>query len=202
MTRSNPRSTASSTLCFRPRFAVILLALTALAAACGGAASDSESGDADAPDATAEEPVVLDPAVACRELRPAPVAMAVKDYIDSADPEPLRFLNAVSTDSALPPAAEIVVQEKGPTFYWLDSEKNQQQIREKLENGGVWPNMLVLVRQNDDQGDGTHVIRVGGRYIGAPHEGLESPEKRYTVQCQVDSVAVWAITDIAEAGAP
>ncbi len=163
--------------------------LLALLAACGGG-----SGDAAKAAALAEaEAVVLDPRTACVEVRPLPVARAVLDYITTAEPRPLRFLNAATTDSALPQAAEVVVQDKGPTFYWLPQENNQQQIREKLARDGDWATMLVVVREDADNGDGTHTVRVGGSYIGKPHEGLVSPEKRYTVRCQVDSVATWVM---------
>jgi hypothetical protein len=160
------------------------MAALMLAAACGGGAENADR---------ASDVVVLDPATACTSLTPSPVAMAVLDYITTADPKPLRFLNAATTDSALPPAAEAVVKDKGPTFYWLPNEKNQQQIRDKLESGGEWPNMLVLVRELTDNGAGVTVVRVGGRYIGRPHDGRESPERRYTIRCQVDSVATWVM---------
>lgn len=141
-----------------------------------------------------EETPVLDPTTACAEVRPLPVAMAVLDYITTAEPRPLRFLNAVTTDSALPAAAEVVVQDKGPTFYWLPQGNSQQQIREKLERAGQWPSMLVVVRENADNGDGTHTVRVGGTYIGKPLEGVVSPEKRYTLRCIVaDSTASWTM---------
>lgn len=158
--------------------------LVTIAAACGGGAANSDR---------AAQDVALDPATACNLLTPSPVAIAVLDYITTADPKPLRFLNAATTDSALPPAAEAVVKEKGPTFYWLPNEKNQQQIRDKLESGGEWPNMLVLVRELSDNGAGTTVVRIGGRYVGKPHEGRESPERRYTIRCQADSVATWVM---------
>lgn len=162
-----------------------LAPLVALLAACGGGSDAANKATADA------EP--LDPAVACAEVRPLPVAIAVLDYITTAEPKPLRFLNAATTDSALPQAAEIVVQDKGPTFYWLPQEKNQLQIREKLARDGEWATMLVVVREDSDNGDGTHTVRVGGSYIGKPHEGLVSPEKRYTVRCQAEPEAKWVL---------
>jgi len=155
----------------------------ALLAACGGGSGASKKAEPDA----------LDPATACLTVQPQPVALAVLDYITTAEPKPLRFLNAVTTDSALPSAAEVVVQDKGPTFYWLPQEKNQLQIREKLERDGDWPTMLVVVRGDEVSADGSHAVRVGGSYIGQPHEALVSPEKRYTVRCQVDSVGTWVI---------
>lgn len=165
-----------------------------LLAACGGGAVPAD---------TLESAVVeRDPAVACADARPVPSTIAVLDFIDHADPKPLRFLNAVGTDSALPPAAELLVQKKGPTFYWLDTERGQQQIREKLDGDGAWETMLVLVRENTEHADGTHTLRVGGRYVGAPNDGEESPEKRYTIGCQVDSVATWAITHIDSSATP
>ncbi len=155
--------------------------------ACGGGGDTAKS----AGDGEAE----LDVATACNSISPTADQLAVLDFIGTAEPKPWRFLTAVSTDSALSESAFDAVQGKGPTFYWLSDQKSQQQIREKLANDGDWATMLVLMRENRDNGDGTHTLRVAGRYVGEPHEGLESPEKRYTVQCQVDSVATWVITE-------
>jgi hypothetical protein len=190
----------------RSTIPALLLLLSSLGVAACGASGDKAGANTAAAD-TAAAAVAPDPAQACLGLRPVPVAIAVADFIGTADPKPLRFLNAASTDSALPPAAEAVVQDKGPTFYWLSSEKNQQQIRDKLAGDGDWATLLVVIRENVDHGDGTHTIRVGGRYVGAPHDGKESPEKRYEIACQIDSVAHWAVTngtmsDSASAGAP
>ena len=172
------------------RAPALAFAAALLISACGGAPPR---------DTAAAEDAAPDPATACNAVRPEPVVLAVLDYIAAAEPKPLRFLNAVGSDSALPPAAEAAVQDKGPTFYWLAAEKNQQQIRDKLSRDGDWATMLVLVRGDVDNGDGTHLVRVGGRYVGAPHEGLVSPEKRYTVRCLVDSAATWSIADVAKA---
>lgn len=172
------------------------LALMAAAAACGGDAAQSTSDTA-----SADSAGVIDLAVACADALPVPAAMAVLDFIGHAEPQPLRFLNAVGTDSALPPAAEIAVQDKGPTFYWLEAQKNQDQIREKLSRDGPWATMLVLVRENTDHGDGTHSVRVGGRYIANAEDGVESPEKLYRVACQVDSTAAWVIKSVDSSGA-
>lgn len=158
----------------------VLLAV-ALATACGK------------PPADTPEVIALDPATACNTLKPTPVAMAVRDYITTADPVPLRFLNAATTDSALPQAAAEVVQDKGPTFYWLPEEANRQQIRDKLARDGSWPTMLVVVREDRDSGDGTHLIRIAGHYIGSPHDGVESAEKQYLIVCQADSTATWVM---------
>ncbi len=161
-------------------------ALLLLTAACGGSADSGKSGG---------DAGQLDAAVACNTLSPTPDQMAVLDFISTAEPKPWRFLTAVSTDSALSEPAFEVVQKKGPTFYWLTDEKSQTQIRDKLARDGDWATMLVLMRENSDDGEGTHTLRIGGRYVGAPHEALESPEKRYSVQCKVDSVATWVMTD-------
>jgi len=172
---------------FRSARRLPLAPLLALLAACGGGSGGSDKASANAASET------LDPATACIDVRPLPVALAVLAYVTTAEPKPLRFLNAVTTDSALPPAAEAVVQDKGPTFYWLPQEKNQLQIREKLARDGDWPTMLVVVRADAVNADGSHVVRVGGSYIGKPHEAQVSPEKRYSVRCQVDSVATWVM---------
>jgi len=143
-----------------------------------------------------------DPATACVGSSPVPVALAVQDFIGSAEPTPERFLNAATTDSALPAAAEAVVSRKGPMFYWLPDETAQQQMQAKLERDGPWVNMLVVVRGQLDGGDGTWTIRVGGKYIGGPQHGTESPEKRYTVSCIIGDTNAWKVTDVVVAGGP
>ncbi len=177
---------------FRSLRALLALPLVALLAACGGEASQAAN----------DEPAPPDPATACLSSSPAPVALAVRDFITTAEPTPLRFLNAATTDSALPPLAAAVVQDKGPTFYWMPDEKSRQQVRDNLSRVGAWASMLVVVREDTDHGDGTKTVRVGGHYIGPPHEGIESPEKRYTISCRIDSLTSWTITHIAGPGAP
>lgn len=154
-----------------------------------------------AADDAPSEGMTLDPALACRDISPSAAQIAVLDYITTAEPKPLRFLNAVATDSALPDDVALVVQDKGPTFYWLQDEKNQQQIRDKLAGDGSWATMLVLVRENTDHGDGTYTMRIGGRYVGAPNDGAVSPEKQYRLRCQVDgTTAAWAMDSTAGSG--
>lgn len=173
------------------RHATALLWCTSLAACSGGA-------DRTANVSTAELPP--DPATACIGTAPAPVALAVQDFINSAEPKPERFLNAATTDSALPSPAEAIVTRKGPTFYWLPDEASQQKMRAKLEGDGPWVNMLVVVRGQDDGGDGTWSIRVGGKYIGGELHGTESPEKRYTVSCIIGDTSAWKVTDASLTG--
>ena len=172
----------------RPTVAVLLATLLA---ACGGGERAAN---------VPPEELPPDPATACIGTAPVPVALAVQDFIGSADPKPERFLNAASTDSALPAAAEAIVTRKGPTFYWLPNEAAQQQMRTKLEGDGPWVNMLVVVRSQQDGGDGTWTIRVGGKYIGGPLHGTESPEKRYTVSCIIGDTNAWKVTDAVLSG--
>lgn len=167
------------------------LLLVAALQACGGGERASRAAAEGAPP---------DPATACIGTAPVPVALAVQDFIGSAEPKPERFLNAAGTDSALPPAAESVVTRKGPMFYWLANDAAQQQMRTKLENDGPWVNMLVVVRSQEEAGDGTWTIRVGGTYIGGELHGTASPEKRYTVSCVIGDTNAWKVTDATVAG--
>jgi hypothetical protein len=170
------------------------------AAALSLAISLPACGSGERTDRAAPEDLPPDPATACIGTSPVPVAIAVQDFIRSAEPTPERFLNAATTDSALPAAAEVVVSRKGPMFYWLPDETAQQQMQAKLERDGPWVNMLVVVRGQLDGGDGTWTIRVGGKYIGGPQHGTESPEKRYTVSCILGDTNAWKVTDVAVAG--
>jgi hypothetical protein len=167
-------------------------ALSAALLACGGAPERQA--------ASSEEPPPPDPATACLSATPTPVALAVTDFIGAAEPKPERFLTAATTDSALPQAAESVVSRKGPLFFWLPDPAMQAQMRAKLEGDGAWTNMLVVVREQTDHGDGTWTVRVGGRYIGGPSHGSESPEKSYTVSCLIGDPSAWKVTDAKLAG--
>jgi hypothetical protein len=141
------------------------------------------------------EPV--DPAAACRRVAPAPVALAVRDFITAAEPTPQRFLTAATTDSALPRTAEAVVERKGPLFLWLPDAAAQLAMRTKLEGDGPWVNMLVIVRGETVQPDGTVAVRVGGHYIGGEWHGRESPEVHFTIECQAGEPAAWRVIEAA-----
>ncbi len=167
-------------------------ALTVALSGCGGA-PDRQA-------ASADEPLPPDPATACLGAAPTPVALAVTDFIGAAEPKPERFLTAATTDSALPQAAEAVVSKEGPVFFWLPDPAMQAQMRAKLEGDGPWKNMLVVVREQSDHGDGTWTVRVGGRYVGGELHGTESPEKAYTVSCIIGDPSAWKVTNATLAG--
>ncbi len=168
----------------RHRSSLVFL-LAALVTGCGG----------ERPADRAEEPAPPDPGTACLAATPLPVALAVQDFIMTADPAPQRFLQAAATDSALPPAAEAVVSAKGPLFYWTGDAAAQEAMRAKLEGDGPWINMLVVVREQRDEGTGTWTVRVGGHYIGGALHGTVSPGKRYTVSCVIGEPSAWTVTD-------
>jgi hypothetical protein len=171
---------------------LVAASLTAALVACGGAPERQS--------AASDEPPPPDPATACLAATPTPVALAVTDFIGAAEPKPERFLTAATTDSALPQAAEAVVSRKGPLFFWLPDPAMQAQMRAKLEGDGPWTNMLVVVREQADRGDGTWTVRVGGRYVGGTLHGTESPEKAYTVSCIIGDPSAWKVTDATLAG--
>jgi hypothetical protein len=135
-------------------------------------------------------------------VAPTPVALAVRDFIAAADPVPQRFLTAATTDSALPRAAEAVVERKGPLFLWLPDPTAQAAMRTKLEGDGPWINMLVIVRGEARQADGSVEVRVGGHYVGGETDGRESPEMRFTVVCVPGEPSAWRVVDAAPTRTP
>ena len=153
------------------------------------------------PDSAADAPPA-DPAAACRSAAPGPVALAVRDFITAADPAPQRFLTAAATDSALPQSAQTVVERKGPVFIWPSDAATQAKMRTKLEGDGPWINMLVVVRGETPQPDGTVEVRVGGWYVGLDVDGRESPERRFTVECVAGDTPVWRVVNAASSEGP
>jgi hypothetical protein len=166
--------------------------LSALLLGCGG--EPRQDAAADAPPAN--------PAAACRSVSPGPIALAVREFITAADPAPRRFLTAAATDSALPQSAQSVVERKGPVFIWPSDAAAQAKMRTKLEGDGPWINMLVVVRDETPQPDGTVEVRVGGWYVGLDVDGRESPERRFTVECVAGDTPAWRVVNAASSQSP
>jgi hypothetical protein len=169
---------------------VALAAAALLLAACGGGGA--------AGDRAAAETGEADLAAACDAARPGTIAVAVADYIANVEPRPLRFLNAAASDSALPEEALKVLQDKGPTFYWLDGEKQQQQILDKLAGDGDWATLLVVLRGEERDEPGHAFVTLGGEFKGGKLAGTVVPERRIELRCTADSAA-WTVVPAAPA---
>jgi hypothetical protein len=147
-----------------------------LLAACGGGA-------------TAERARVADSVAAagpsCVSTDTTPVGLAVLDFITTAQPLPKRFLSAAGTDSAVPDDGFKVLQEKGPTYFYSSDTVAQRKIREKLEEVGPYPSMLVVFRGTTETDPGkTVTVRLGGHYVGGDDNGKLAPPRAYDVKCE------------------
>lgn len=155
-----------------PAAALVLLVGCGEAPAKDGAASNNQTMAAgDAP-------------LTCANRDTTALRVAVLDYITTADPRPQRFLSAFGTDSALPEDGFKALQDKGPTYYYNDNPKNQQQVRTKLEQAGPYTTMLVVFKGKSEADNGNTVtVKLGGHYVGGEHEGKVAPVRDITVRC-------------------
>jgi hypothetical protein len=146
-----------------------------LLVACGGGASADRAKAADAK-------VAAGPS--CVSTDTTPVGLAVLDFITKAEPLPKRFLSAAGTDSAVPADGFTVLQDKGPTYFYSSDTVAQRKIREKLEEVGPYPSMLVVFRGKTEADQGNTVtVRLGGHYVGGDDNGKRSPTRSFEVRC-------------------
>lgn len=148
-------------------------------AACGDAPAKGADTSSKQSAAAADAP----PACAVRGDTTA-LRVAVLDFITKADPRPQRFLSAFGTDSALPEDGFKALQDKGPTYYYNDNPKNQQQVRTKLEQAGPYTTMLVVFKgKAEADGGNTVTVKLGGHYVGGEHEGKVAPVRDIVARC-------------------
>lgn len=120
----------------------------------------------------------------CVSTDSTPVGLAILDFITKAEPLPKRFLSAAGTDSAVPADGFKVLQDKGPTYFYSSDTVAQRKIREKLEEVGPYPSMLVVFRGKADADNGNTVtVRLGGHYVGGDDNGKLSPTRSFEVRC-------------------
>src|SRR5919202_4638786 len=74
------------------------------------------------------------------------VAQAALAFVKEATPTPRRFLVAAGTDSALPDAGLMSLQNKGPTYLYPKDAAQQTKFRQQLAAKGDYPTLLVAYR--------------------------------------------------------
>ena len=162
----------------RPLLAIVLSAAgpsLLFLAACGGDESAERAKAAEALAAAGPS---------CVSTDSTPVGLAILDFITKAEPLPKRFLSAAGTDSAVPADGFKVLQDKGPTYFYSSDTVAQRKIREKLEEVGPYPSMLVVFRGKADADNGNTVtVRLGGHYVGGDDNGKLSPTRSFEVRC-------------------
>lgn len=166
MTRPRP-ILATSLTCAVP------VALVLAACGDGSASKDSSGGN--------KQAAAVPP---CANADTTALRLAVLDYITTADPRPQRFLSAFGTDSALPEDGFKALQDKGPTYFYNDNPKNQEQVKQKLASAGPYATMLVVYKGQAESDNGNTVtVTLGGHYVGGEHEGKVAPVREVTVRC-------------------
>lgn len=161
-----------------------------LLAACGDGKSAAR--------AASDSAVAAGPSCVSRDS--TPVGLAVLDFVTKSEPLPKRFLSAAGTDSAVPDDGFKVLQNEGPTYFYSSDTVAQRKIREKLEEVGPYPSMLVVFRGKTETDNGNAVtVRLGGHYVGGDDDGKLVPTRVYDVRCDTTG---WKVASVkAEAGA-
>ena len=118
------------------------------------------------------------------------IALAVRDFIKHSEPKPMRFLTAAGTDSAIPDEGIRELQDKGPTYFYAGADAARKKVREKLELAGPFTALLVVMRGDRKNEDGTEVVSLGGHYVTGQFDGKAAASHAYTMSCDT---AGWRI---------
>jgi len=141
----------------------LAVALTTLAAACGGSSAGASAG-------------------ACAAPPDSLVAVAVREYVKKASPTPFRFLVEATGDSALPEAGRAALQDAGPMYYFPAEPAKQSAALASLDSKGSYTTLLVLYGGTQTPAQARAVITLGGRYVGGAGGG-DAPASAFTFDC-------------------
>src|SRR5690606_627152 len=95
---------------------------------------------------------------------------AVRAYLDGREPRPLRFLSAAGSDSAMPNAGMLVLQDRGPTYFYPPDSAGRETVRQRLGET-YWPSLLVTYHGVEREGDESANVRLGGTWISGEMDG-------------------------------
>lgn len=126
-------------------------------------------------------------ASACAEPSPSELLdSAVRSYIAGRSPTPLRFLTAVGTDSAMPNAGMLVLQDKGPTYLFPADSTSQAKVRERL-NEAAWASLLVTYHGIESTGEDAATVRLGGTWVSGELDGQSAGHEDVGFICREGS---------------
>ena len=129
----------------------------------------------------------------CAATESTTVALAVLDFITTAEPRPQRFLHASGTDSAVTEAGLGILQDKGPTFFYVGSEDAKKKLRDKLEYDGPYPSMLVVMKEHAIAPDSmSETVTLAGHYVANADHGKLSGPRTFSFRCDSSR---WIRTD-------
>ncbi len=128
---------------------------------------------------------------ACAEPTAARLGQAgVQRYIAARNPKPVRFLNPISTDSAVPASAMAYLNATGPTYLFPPAEEQQAIVRAKLTEAGSWTTLLVAFHGVERVSEREAEIRFSGAYVGGAEDGDAAPREAVRFVC---SGGEWAL---------
>lgn len=121
--------------------------------------------------------------------------VAIRDFIKNSVPKPMRFLTAAGTDSAVPEEGLRALQDKGPTYFYAGTEAQKKKVRDKIELAGPFTALLIVMRSDKRNDDGTEVVSLGGHYITGEFDGKRAASQAYTMSCDTSG---WSIKSKAD----
>jgi hypothetical protein len=109
--------------------------------------------------------------------------LAVLAYVKAASPYPQRFLSPSGTDSSLPDVGVLALQEKGPTYFFPPDSAQRLKVRKKMLDVGPYTTLLVAWHGSHRETDTSLVVRLGGTYIGGPHNAEQGIPRAFRFGC-------------------
>ncbi|MGI8496406.1 MAG: hypothetical protein ACR2OG_02325 [Gemmatimonadaceae bacterium] len=124
-------------------------------------------------------------AAACAPPGDSVVAEGVTEYVRDSllTPRPLRFLASVGSDSALPEAGRVALQDKGPTYLYPVDAAQQAKVRAMLKQKGNFPTLVVFYRGLTQLPDGRAQLRLHGQFVGGANDGAPAPPRVLFFAC-------------------
>ena len=120
---------------------------------------------------------------------------AVLAYIKGSSPYPQRFLSPSGTDSSLPDIGVLALQEKGPTYFFPPDSAQRLKVRKKMDDVGPFTTLLVAWHGSHRDTDTSMVVRLGGTYIGGPHNAQPNVARAFRFGCDQGKWRLRATTE-------